>query len=88
MLFRKMQYRESGIAELRLLARGITMMKKLKEVFPEKSSEAQDWNFRDFYDIVQTPFAIMFFGWIETTSYYGRVGEKISSESPVRNPEQ
>jgi hypothetical protein len=66
MLVRKIEYRESEIAEL--TTRGIAMMEKLKEVFPEKSGEAQAWNFRKFHDIIHTPIAIMFFGWIETTS--------------------
>ena len=61
-----MEHRESEIAEP--TTQGITMMEKLKEVIPEKSGEAQAWNFRKFHDIVHTPIAIMFFGWIETTS--------------------
>ena len=39
MLIRKMEHRESDIAEL--TTRGLTMMEKLKDVFPEKSGEAQ-----------------------------------------------
>ena len=66
MLVRVMEIRESEIAEL--ATRGIAMMEKLKEVFPEKSGEEHAWNFRKFHDIVHTPILIMFFGWIETTS--------------------
>ena len=76
MLVRKLQLPESEIAEL--ATRGIAMMEKLKEVFPEKSGEAQGWNFRKFHDIVHTPILIMFFGWIETTSCQsGELAHKI-----------
>ena len=51
-----------------LTTRGITLMERLKDVFPEKSGEAQAWNFRKFHDILHAPIAILFFGWIETTS--------------------
>ncbi len=66
MLVRRMQLEELEIAEL--TTRGIAMMEKLKEVFPEKSGQAQGWNFRKLHDIVHTPILFMFFGWIETTS--------------------
>jgi hypothetical protein len=46
-----MELLESEIAEL--TTRGIAMMEKLKEVFPEKSGEAQAWNFRKFHDILR-----------------------------------
>ena len=66
MMVSNMEHRESEIAEL--TERGLIMMEKLKEVFPEKSGEAQAWNFRKFHDIVHTPIAILLFGWIETAS--------------------
>ena len=76
MLVRRMVLVESEIAEL--ATRGIAMMEKLKEVFPEKSGEAKGWNFRKFHDIVHTPILIMFFGWIETTSCQsGELAHKI-----------
>ena len=59
MLVRVMEIRESEIAEL--ATRGIAMMEKLKEVFPEKSGEEHAWNFRKFHDIVHTPILVMFF---------------------------
>ena len=37
-----------------LTERGIELMEKLKEVFPEKSGEEQAWNFRKFHDILHT----------------------------------
>ncbi len=61
-----------------LATRGMAMMEMLKEVFPEKSGEANGWNFRKFHDIVHTPIPIMFFGWIETTSCQsGELAHKI-----------
>ena len=76
MLVRRMELAESEIAEL--TTRGIAMMEKLKEVFPEKSGEAQAWNFRKFHDILHTPILILFFGWIETTSCQsGELAHKI-----------
>jgi hypothetical protein len=84
MLVRKMEHRESEIAEL--TTRGIAMMEKLKEVFPEKSGEAQAWNFRKFHDIVHTPIAIMFFGWIETTSCQsGELAHKLLLKALAEN---
>ena len=61
-----LKLRDSEIAEL--TTRGITMMKKLKKLYPEKSGEAQAWKFRKFHDILHAPIAILFLGWIETTS--------------------
>ena len=84
MLIRKMEHRESDIAEL--TTRGLTMMEKLKDVFPEKSGEAQAWNFRKFHDIVHAPIAILFFGWIESTSCQsGELAQKILLKSLGEN---
>ncbi len=47
--------------------RGIALMEKLKEVFPEKSGEQAGWNFRKFHDILHASVIIMFFGWLENT---------------------
>jgi hypothetical protein len=76
MLICRMELADSEIAEL--ATRGMAMMEKLKEVFPEKSGEAKAWNFRKFHEIVHTPILIMFFGWIETTSCQsGELANKI-----------
>ena len=61
-----------------LTERGIELMEKLKEVFPEKSGEEQAWNFRKFHDILHTSVIIMFFGWLENTSCQsGELAHKI-----------
>ena len=60
--------------------RGIELMEKLKNVFPEKSGEQQAWNFRKFHDILHTSMFIMFFGWLETTSCQsGELAQKFFS---------
>jgi hypothetical protein len=66
MLIRRMELRESEIAEL--TTRGITVMERLKDVFPKKSGEAQACNFRKLHELLHAPIANLFFGWIETTS--------------------
>ncbi len=38
-----------------LTERGIALMEKLKEVFPEKSGEQAGWNFRKFHDNLRSP---------------------------------
>ena len=59
-------------------ARGIALMEKLKEVFPEKSGEQAGWNFRKFHDILHASVIIMFFGWLENTSCQsGELAHKI-----------
>ena len=61
-----------------LTERGIALMEKLKEVFPEKSGEQAGWNFRKFHDILHTSVIIMFFGWLENTSCQsGELAHKI-----------
>jgi hypothetical protein len=84
LLVRKMEHRESEILEL--TTRGIAMMEKLKEVFSEKSGEAQAWNFRKFHDIVHTPITITVFGWIETTSCQsGELAHKLLLKALAEN---
>jgi hypothetical protein len=53
---------------LAVITRGTALMEKLQKVFPERSGEAQAWNFRMFHDILHTPIMLMFFCWIKTTS--------------------
>jgi hypothetical protein len=61
-----------------LTERGIVLMEKLKEVFPEKSGEQAAWNFRKFHDILHVSVIIIFFGWLENTSCQsGELAHKI-----------
>jgi hypothetical protein len=86
-----MELADSEIAEL--ATRGIVMMGKLKELFPEKSGEVKAWNFRKFHEIVHNPIFIVFFGWIKTTSCQssesaagccGLAGSSESAATPLR----
>ena len=56
-----------------ILVRGPEMMESLKATFPDKSGEAQAWNFGKFHDILHLPLYIILWGRIETTS--GQSGE-------------
>ena len=76
LLVRRRELPSSEICSL--TERGIELMEKLKEVFPEKSGEEQAWNFRKFHDILHTSVIIMFFGWLENTSCQsGELAHKI-----------
>ena len=76
LLVRRRELPSSEICSL--TERGIELMEKLKEVFPEKSGEQQAWNFRKFHDILHTSVIIMFYGWLENTSCHsGELAHKI-----------
>jgi len=71
LLIRRREVSVDDVAEV--IDRGQTMMVSLKETFPEKSGEAQAWNFGKFHDVLHLPLNIILWGWIETTS--GQSGE-------------
>ena len=71
LLIRRREVSADDVADM--LVRGREMMESLKETFPDKSGEAQAWNFGKFHDVLHLPLCIILWGWIENTS--GQSGE-------------
>ena len=75
-LIRRQELSVDDVAEA--IERGRTMMKALKDTFPEKSGEASRWSFPKFHNVEHIPLWIILFGWVENFS--GQAGERAHRE--------